>query len=452
MALILLGINLVMYSMSSGYREHGFYNSMENSATIVASAVLQQEKADDFYAIRNNILQHLEDEEEYILRIKPGSKDIDFPTSLPLDESFYRQAITNGRARHYEDGIYYVALYTNNNEGEDDILVVSTARDVEGDAYRKRLRTTLAVTYLGAVLTMGLTSLFFSRKLFGQMVKIIQKVNSINVFNLNDRLEKEPSLEEISKLQDTLNEMLNRIEAAFKAQQDYVSNTSHSLRTPLTIIAGEAELALRSIEKGHKAEYSLQMIMQEAEKLKHTVNTLLELVKVIGSGRKDTWKVTRLDEVLNSVTHTISKMDESFKMRIDYSDLPDNDSLLCVSANEHLLDLALSNIILNGFKYSGNKEVKVKLIPEKDTIRVEVTDFGIGIPEEEQQLIFTPYFRASNTEGFEGFGIGLPLALEIMRMHNGDIRVNSREGKGTTVQVILPVAKPQQPEMQGQEV
>ncbi|WP_276496472.1 hypothetical protein [Pontibacter litorisediminis] len=99
MALLLLGINLVMYSMSSGYREHGFYISMENSASIVASAVLQQEKAEDFYAIKNNILQHLEEEEEYIMRIKPGSKDVQFPASLPLDESFYWQAINTGRAR-----------------------------------------------------------------------------------------------------------------------------------------------------------------------------------------------------------------------------------------------------------------------------------------------------------------------------------------------------------------
>ncbi|GGK69674.1 ATP-binding protein [Rufibacter glacialis] len=441
MALILLGINLVMYSMSSGYRKHGFYLSMENSATIVARAVLQQEKAEDYYEIKNSILQHLEDEEEYIIRVRRDKTNLKFPESLPLEKAFYWEAIKNGRAHHYQDGVYYVGLFIHNSNSEDDILVISTARDYEGDAYRKRLKTTLAATYLGALLLMTLTSIFFSKKLFGPMVQIIQKVNSINAFNLNDRLDKEHSLDEISELQSTLNEMLNRIESAFKAQQDYVSNTSHSLRTPLTIIAGEAEIALAAIEPGHKAKHSLQMIMQETVKLKHTVNTLLELVKVTGSGQKDTWKVTRLDEVLHEVLQTVGKMDGSFRLKIDYSDLPENESQLMVSANEHLLSLALSNIILNGFKYSGNKEVWVKLISQTDTIRVRVTDYGIGIPEEEKELIFTPYFRASNTEGFEGFGIGLPLALEIIRMHNGDIQVDSKQGKGTTVMIMLPVAK-----------
>lgn len=452
MALILLGINLVMYSMSSGYRQHNFFLSLENSSTIVASAVLQQEKAEDYYSVKNSILQHLADEEEYILRINRESEHIDFPASLPLDESFYWEAIRNGRARHYENGVHYVGLFREHAGGEDDILVVSSARDVEGDAYRKRLRTTLALAFLAALFVMALTTVFFSKRLFGPMVKIIKKVNSINAFNLNHRLEKEHSLDEISELQDTLNGMLQRIETAFKSQQDYVSNISHSLRTPLTVIAGEAEIALATIEQGHKAEYSLQMIMQETEKLKHIVNTLLELVKVSGSGQKDSWKVTRLDEVLNGVSQTISKMDESFRLRIDYSNLPENDSMLCVSANEHLLSLALLNIILNGFKYSGNKEVRVKLTVDTNKVSVRVTDYGIGIPEEEEGMIFTPYFRASNTKGYEGFGIGLPLALEIIRMHDGHIQVESQEGKGTTVQVDLPVIKSLQVTDQAVEV
>lgn len=438
MALILLGINLVMYSMSSGYRTHGFYLSMENSADIVAGAVLKQDRAEDYYAIKNSILQHLADEEEYILRIRQDRTNIEFPETLPLDESFYWEAINKGRARHFEDGIYYVGLFKDNSEGEDDILVISSARDEEGDEYRQRLKRTLALTFLGAIFLMTMTSIFFSRKLFRPMVNIIQKVNSINAFNLNDRLEKEHSLDEISELQDRLNDMLHRIEAAFKAQQEYVSNTSHSLRTPLTIITGEVEIALSQIEPGHKVEYSLKMIMQEAEKLKHIINTLLELVNVEASSKRKSWKVIRLDEVLNSMVQTILKMDENYRLKIDYNDLPENEQMLCVQGNEHLLSLAISNIVLNSFKYSGCQEVTIKLTTRKDKVIVKVTDTGIGIPRSEQDQIFIPYFRASNTQGYEGFGIGLPLAQDIIRMHKGTILVHSEEGKGTTMEVVLP--------------
>ncbi|WP_187270241.1 sensor histidine kinase [Pontibacter qinzhouensis] len=444
MALILLGINLVMYSMSSGYRQYNFFLSLENSSTIVASAVLQQEKAEDYYAVKNSILQHLADEEEYILRINKDRSNIEFPASLPLNEAFYWEAIRNGIAKHYENGVHYVGLYKEHAAGEDGILVVSSARDVDGDAYRKRLKTTLALAFLAAVFVMTLTTVFFSKRMFGPMVKIIKKVNSINAFNLNDRLEKEHSLEEIGELQDTLNGMLQRIETAFKAQQDYVSNISHSLRTPLTIIAGEAEIALSQLEKEHKATYSLQMIMQETEKLKHIINVLLELARSENNTQANAWRVLRLDEVLESVKEIIYKMDSRYKLKIDFSNFPENDSMLYVSCNEHLLSLAICNIILNGFKYSDNQDVRLKLHAADNEVKLQVIDSGIGIAPSEQDKIFNPYYRGSNTFDYEGFGVGLPLAMKILEMHKGTIRVSSKVGKGTKMEVVLPAAYAQQ--------
>ncbi|MFT2008531.1 HAMP domain-containing sensor histidine kinase [Pontibacter sp. 13R65] len=438
MALILLGINLVMYSMSSGYRQHNFFLSLENSSTIVASAVLQKEKADDYYAVKNSIFQHLVDEEEYILRIGQDKNNIDFPASLPLHESFYLEAINHGRARYYNNGVHYVGLFKKHVAGEDDILVISSARDVEGDAYRKRLKTTLALAFLAAVVVMTITTIFFSKRLFGPMVKIMKKVNSINAFNLNDRLEKEHSLDEISELQDTLNEMLQRIETAFQSQQDYVSNISHSLRTPLTIIAGEAEIALSQLQQGHKAAYSLQMIMQETEKLKHIINILLELARSEQNMQANGWSVLRMDELLESVKEVIYKMDSSYKLKLDYSNFPENDAMLYINCNVHLLTLAICNIILNGFKYSDNQDVKLKLIAAGNEIKLLVTDSGIGIDPSEQDKIFDPYYRGSNTSNYEGFGVGLPLAMKIIKMHKGAILVNSIVGQGTTMEVVLP--------------
>ena len=440
MVLVLLGINLVMYSMSSGYRQHNFFLSLENSSTIVASAVLRQEKAEDYYAVKNSILQHLADEEEYILRINRKSGQINFPVALPLDESFYWEAIRNGRARHYENGVHYVGLFKENTADESDILVVSSARDVEGDAYRKRLKTTLAVAFMVAVFLMTLTTVAFSKRLFGPMVEIIKKVNSINAFNLNDRLEKEHSLDEIGELQDTLNGLLQRIETAFKSQQDYVSNISHSLRTPLTVIAGEAEIALSQLERGHRAAYSIQMIMQETEKLKHIISTLLELAKTENNMLRQPWEVRRIDEILETVKETVSKMDTSFKLRIDYSAFPENEAMLYVYCNEQLLTLAVCNIILNGFKYSDNQQVVLKLASDGTEVKLQIIDTGIGIPSAEVDRIFDPYFRASNTTDYEGFGIGLPLAMKILETHKGTIRVSSRVGEGTTMEVVLPAA------------
>jgi signal transduction histidine kinase len=121
--------------------------------------------------------------------------------------------------------------------------------------------------------------------------------------------------------------------------------------------------------------------------------------------------------------------------------LPADESLLQVQGNVNLLNLAISNIALNACKYSDNKVVVASLFSENNKTIISVKDQGIGIPEEEVKHIFEPFFRASNTAKFEGYGIGLPLALNIIRLHKGSITINTKEHAGTEIQIILPIAQ-----------
>jgi signal transduction histidine kinase len=118
--------------------------------------------------------------------------------------------------------------------------------------------------------------------------------------------------------------------------------------------------------------------------------------------------------------------------------LPDNPKKLKVQGNEQLLHLAVANIINNGCKYSDFQQVKVSLGATDTDVYIIVKDTGIGIPETEMDKIYDPFFRASNTRNYEGYGIGLPLARNIVRMHNGELIVSSNENQGTTVQLRFP--------------
>jgi signal transduction histidine kinase len=114
---------------------------------------------------------------------------------------------------------------------------------------------------------------------------------------------------------------------------------------------------------------------------------------------------------------------------------------LKVKGNEQLLHLALSNIISNACKYSNNNVVNVSIGASDQNVFVIVKDNGIGIPDNELKYIYDPFFRASNTLKYEGYGIGLPLTRNIIRLHNGEIIVSSIVGQGTTVQINLPIGK-----------
>jgi signal transduction histidine kinase len=94
---------------------------------------------------------------------------------------------------------------------------------------------------------------------------------------------------------------------------------------------------------------------------------------------------------------------------------------------------------LNACKYSSNQPVAVQLEATKKVLIITVTDQGIGIPPAELAQVFVPFFRASNTGSFEGHGIGLPLTLNIIRLHKGSIDIQTRESSGTVVKIYLPV-------------
>jgi signal transduction histidine kinase len=127
-------------------------------------------------------------------------------------------------------------------------------------------------------------------------------------------------------------------------------------------------------------------------------------------------------------------------IKIDFELLPENPKKLKVMGNKDLLMLAITNIMTNACKYSSNKPVIVSLASTNNEIVMIFKDQGIGIPESELPFIYDPFFRASNTAAYDGYGIGLPLTQNIIKIHKGELIINSVLHKGVTVQVKLPMA------------
>jgi len=135
----------------------------------------------------------------------------------------------------------------------------------------------------------------------------------------------------------------------------------------------------------------------------------------------------------------VEKINPLAKISLDFSSLPENPEELKVKGNAQLLHLALSNIVVNGCKYSSNQLVNIGIGVSGKDVLIIVKDKGIGIPKAEMDYIYDPYFRASNTARYEGYGIGLPLTRNIIKIHEGTIIVSSDEGKGTIVEVRIPL-------------
>jgi signal transduction histidine kinase len=163
--------------------------------------------------------------------------------------------------------------------------------------------------------------------------------------------------------------------------------------------------------------------------------TLLEMASASGSKSGLEIKPVRIDEIILRLPPEISKLNQNYSVVIDFNEPPENQDYLIVNGNEELLYTAINNIAVNACKYSRNNEAKIILKADAKKINVHISNNGIGIPENEIENIFQPFYRVENNLSKSGFGLGLSLAKKIINLHEGTIKVESTKNSVTTFSI-----------------
>ena len=225
--------------------------------------------------------------------------------------------------------------------------------------------------------------------------------------------------------------MLDRIDTAFKSEKSFVSNASHEMNNPLTAIQGECEIAL--LKERSTSEYmdSLERISVESKRISLLIKSLLFL------SRQD--KDILANTVEDVCLPRMLREQYAGRPRIRLSSTLREENDFIVRANPYLLGIALQNVVDNACKYS-DKDVEISLFEKEGRKVVEIRDQGIGIPQEEVELIFQSFYRASNTRSYKGQGIGLSLSLKIISTYGGQMGIHSEEGHFTTVSITFPLS------------
>ena len=266
------------------------------------------------------------------------------------------------------------------------------------------------------------------------------KVNSISTENIHLRLDENQNTVEINKLATTFNNLLNRIEIAIETNKNFISNASHEFGTPLTAIIGEADVTLLKDRTPVEYKETLKKILKQSERLNKISQSLLFLAQIGYKENKLHFTNLRSDELIMHAKEIMNQLIPENRIKIDFDLLPENPKKLKIIGNKELLTLAMTNILTNACKYSSNKPVIVSLASTNNKIVIIFKDQGIGVPEAELPFIFDPFYRASNTTAYDGYGIGLPLTQNIIKIHKGELIISSVLHKGVTIQVRLPVA------------
>jgi signal transduction histidine kinase len=432
-AVIISLLSGFVWYFSNEFAFEDFYKRLEARVNIAAQIKLYEDDNNKVYAkMRNRYLERLPSEKEYIIEAGKPTNKLD----RELPASFYNRIHAGYVARYRTENHFYAGKFFKNSNGG--YIVIVSANDPVGFRELKDLQRILIIGFFLSVILSFVVGWKFSNYMLMPLRNIIKSVKRIKAENLHLRLDVKKGNDEMSQLAQTFNNMLNRLETAFETQNNFISNASHELRTPLTIISGEVELAMKHIEDTTKQEKALSKIKDEAERLEHILTSLLGLAQSGFNGKNQPWEEVRMDELLWEIKDSVNQVHPNSKIEIDFSKLPDDDELLSLRVNKNLIKLAISNIVNNACKYSNENLVSISIESNANMLSISVTDRGIGIPQTDIQHIFEPFYRASNTNDFKGYGVGLPLSLNIIRLHRGSIAIKSQEGVGTEIKVLLP--------------
>lgn len=278
------------------------------------------------------------------------------------------------------------------------------------------------------------TSSFITRPL-QVLMKVVQKVT-------NGQLEQKVDIrgkDEIAELGNAFNHMTDQLERVEHSRQEFVSNVSHELKTPLSSIKvlTESLMFQENVPVEMYKEFFMD-INSEVDRLNNIISDLLTLVRLDRKEIPMNIKTTHLNEMTQAILKRLSPLAKKKDIKLVYQSHKD----IQVDIDEVKLTLALSNLIENAIKYTPEGgEVKVILQSDLQDAFITVQDTGIGIAKEEQSKIFERFYRTDKTRNREtgGTGLGLSITYRTVIMHNGSIQVESEEGIGSTFIVQIPI-------------
>jgi two-component system OmpR family sensor kinase len=288
-----------------------------------------------------------------------------------------------------------------------------------------------------ALLLAGGGGWLLARRVLTPVDRITDAACRISSERLEERLEETGTGDELDKLAKTLNNMLARLDAAFRQMRQFSADASHELQTPLTILKGELEVALRSPRSPEEYQRVLNSGLEEINRISHLVEGLLLLARADAGVLRMDLRPVDLKQLVEEVYKQVKVLADSRSVKISL------DSVERVSVRgdcEHLRRVLL-NLVDNGIKYTpAGGHVALSLQGKGEWASLQVSDTGIGLSREDQEQVFQRFYRAAKTrsEGGQSTGLGLCIARSIAEAHGGRIEVESTPGKGSTFTVLLP--------------
>jgi two-component system sensor histidine kinase ArlS len=303
------------------------------------------------------------------------------------------------------------------------------------DSYLQILVGALSVTSIGAIVFAIFGTFWFTSRLTGPIGQMVQTMREIDRSGKLYRVKlngREESVE-LQQMVRAFNQMIDRLDRTIEHQKHFVADASHELKTPLTVISSYADMLKRwGRDNVEVRDEAIEAISKETERLQKLIRSMLTLAEA----EQDDWlNVSRFD-VVSVVKDLSDVLGKTFEREIRVHS--DGHSVHMKGDKDKIRQLLLI-VIDNAIKYS-KEPIDVRIRLHKVGIKLEVTDYGIGVQESDIPYMFDRFYRVDEARhrSTGGSGLGLSIAKKIIDIHDGSVEVYSKPGNGTTISIQLP--------------
>ena len=434
-------VSIAIFYASVGFRHDDFYNRLKDKARNTAKLFLVVHEMDATLvnSIQNENPVKFHNEKTIILDSQSDTiYSTDANKEIELRKEILDQVRSGAKVEYLQDS--YEVLGTLYIVGNDHYVVMAAATDPEGSIYLSKLKIILIIVCFLSLVLFFITGWLYSGRALKPISDMVKKVEEITITSLDLRIYEGNGTDEIGRLAKTFNNMLERLETAFAVEKVFIANASHELRTPLTSINGQLEVLMMKERSTLEYKNALGSVLDDIRSLIDLSNRLLLIARTSVEGPVNFNQKIRIDEILWQVREEMLRFNSNYHIRISIDpSLTDFDQMM-VAGDESLLKVAISNIIDNACKYSEDHKVLVKLQFIENQIGVIFEDSGIGISHEDMSRIYEPFYRGKNAVTRKGTGIGLSLVNQIIKNHNGHLKISSKIHVGTIVTILFPVS------------
>jgi heavy metal sensor kinase len=301
-------------------------------------------------------------------------------------------------------------------------------------------RAALQVILFGLPLVLALAGLggyLLAGRTLRPLSSMAAQARRITDSNLNTRIEIGRAAEEMETLVAAFNELLSRLDQSFEGMRRFVADASHELRTPVSVIRGEAEVALSAERTAAEYRASLTVVLEESRRISRLVEDLLNLARADAGRVRLQTNDFYLNELVTDCCRSAQSLAGARRLKLECRAGAD----LQYRGDEQLLRRLLMNLLDNAIRYTpAGGTVEAALERNGAGVKLRVSDTGVGIAPEDASRVFERFYRAGESRSREdgGFGLGLAIVKWIAESHQGSVECASSPGAGSVFTVTLP--------------